>query len=347
MLRHLIAAPLPRSFARGSGPLAEGVPAVVLAAGEGRRLRPLTDTVAKPLVPVLNVPLLYWTARSLRDAGTTRVVINTHARAPQLSLAAVALTGTPGLDVRTVREPELSGPAGGLAACRAELPTADCYLVLSGDALTDVDLADLVRAHRSSGADLTILATGVPDPQRFGVLELRGSRVVCLREKPADPPPGAVVSCGVYVIGARALSLLDPADHALYDFKDVLPALLSAGLTVRAEVTRAGWSDIGHLDAFHRANLRALDAVPDQVATEVRLPGGTAWIQGSPSVSTDSVLRGSLIGDAATVGAGARLHNSVVGTGAWIGPGARVTDSVVLPGGYVAEGRTAESEVVL
>jgi len=320
---------------------------VILAAGEGRRLRPVTEHLAKPMVPVLNVPLLFWTAAALTEAGTTGLVANIHTRPSQLRDAADRLRERDGIELDLVAEGRLSGPAGGLAACRGLLPAADCCLVVSGDALTEVDLGEVVARHRAAGADLTIVAKRVPDAHRFGVLSLDGDKVVGLLEKPADPPPGSVVSCGVYVLSARGLARLDPAADEAYDFKHVVPAFLAEGLSVRAHRTDSYWTDVGTTEALRQANIHALRTTAlDRVAAPAGR--GELWWQGDVTCGEDLITTGPvLLGADAVVGDGAEIEQSVIGAGARVGAGARIRNSVVMPGAIVPAGRVVQEEVFL
>ncbi|MGH3842511.1 MAG: sugar phosphate nucleotidyltransferase [Pseudonocardiaceae bacterium] len=328
---------------------ASGVAGVILAAGRGRRLRPVTDDLAKPLVPVLNVPLLYWAAAALRTAGVEGLVVNVHVRGDQFEAAATALRDRHGVNLTLVREDRLSGPAGGLAGCREALPDAECSVVVSGDAFTDLDLAAVVLAHRGSAADLTIVATRVPDPHRFGVLRLRGTNVVGLDEKPPSASPDALVSCGIYVIQATALCLLDPSSHDAYDFKHVVPMLLAAGMSVHVYPTDTYWADVGTVDSLRATNLWALASVAvARVARPRAVDAGTVWEQGPSHLGLGvRVQRRALIGADAVVGARAVLDNSVIGPAAQVGAGAIVSESVVMPGAVVPAGAVVDNEVVL
>ncbi|MFJ4185188.1 sugar phosphate nucleotidyltransferase [Kitasatospora sp. NPDC089509] len=338
----LLAAPLPHTPVRRSPSTAA---AVVLAAGEGRRLRPVTEQLAKPLAPVLNVPLLYWNLAALDSGGFGPIVVNTWAKAEQVEEAARTLRRRGDQAPVLVREATLTGPAGGLAACRTALPDDRCCVVFSGDALTDLPPAELAEAHLASGADLTILATSVPDPHRFGVLSLSGDTVLGLQEKPASPPPDAMVSCGIYAVGPRAFRLLNPRPGHPYDFKDLVPELLAAGLRVRVHRLTGFWNDVGTTEALREANLWALRAVPDRVATQRQRDG--LWIQGTPRLADGLRAAEALVGDAASIGPGVTLRRCVVGPGARIGAGATVVDSVLLPGARVPDGRHIEAETVL
>lgn len=318
----------------------------MLAAGEGRRLRPLTETLAKPLAPVLNIPLLYWNV-TLLSGLTNRIAINSSYLSEQLTRASGLLGREFGRAPAVVEEPVLSGPAGGMLAARKALPGSTCFLVVSGDALIEEDHRDLVAAHRSSGADLTIAAKPVEDPRRFGVLELDGSDVVGLREKPADAPPGSVVSCGMYVIGDRAAGLLRPMPRTLYDFKHVVPELLAAGLSVRVHLQEGHWSDIGDVAALHTANLFALrSGLLERAASRSTDPHG-AWTQGPVSACRDLDATGPVcLGAGARIGPGCAVDRSVIGPYAHIGAGSRVRDAVLLPGARVPPGADIDHAVV-
>lgn len=323
------------------------MPAVILAAGEGRRLRPVTEHLAKPMVPVLNVPLLFWAVAALTDAGATGFVANVHTRADQLRDAAAGLRERHGVELDLVAEDVLSGPAGGLAACRDRLPDNDCCLVVSGDAVTEIDLGQVVERHRATGADLTIIAKRVPDAHRFGMLDLVGDEVVGLLEKPADPPPDAVVSCGIYVLSTRALARLDPDVDSAYDFKHVVPSFLAQGLAVRAHRTDAYWTDVGTPEALRQANLRALTT---GAISRVSAPAGHRELFSQGEVDCGSGLEAIgpvLLGADSVLGDGVVLERSVIGTGARVGAGARIRNSVVLPGAVVPAGQVLQEEVVL
>lgn len=344
-MRALIDAPLPRSFQRTTRAI--DIPAVLLAAGMGTRLRPVTEGLPKPLVPILNVPLLFWLVRTLHDAHATYLVANTYSFHEQMSAAAERLRDRDGITLTLVREDRLSGPAGGLAACRDMLPAADCYLVISGDAWAEFDVAELVDSHRRAGADLTILATTVSAPYRFGVLELvDGLDIVGLRARSRTAPPDALVSCGIYVVGERALRLLAPPATGEYDYKDFVPLLLSRGMTVKAHVLRGSWDDVGNLDAYLDVNLRALGS---GAASRVAAPGGPqVWLQPGATLGANVTVTGPvLVGSGAVVEPETVLGHAVVGPGAHVEAGASVIRSVVRSGASVAPGRSVQLEVVL
>jgi mannose-1-phosphate guanylyltransferase len=347
VIERLLAAPLPaRRRPEQYPPI--GVPAVILAAGAGRRLRPVTQTVAKPLVPVLNVPLLYWTVAMLRAAGASALVANVCAFAWQFRDAARRLERRNGVRLQLVAEDRLTGPAGGLTACRGALPEADCYLVTSGDAWTDTDLAAMVARHRMTGADLTILGTTVPDPRPFDVLALRGDEVTGMRERSPGTPRDAVVSCGIYVLSRRGLARLAPTGRD-YDFKHVVPDLVAAGLSVQVHRAEGHWTDIGNIAAYLELNLRAAETDLPASGALLSQTYPDLWCQRQCGQIPADVKVGaaSLVGAGASVGAGAVLDGAIVGQGARIGREATVRRALVLPGAEVPDGSTVAGEVVV
>ena len=344
LIAELISAPLPAST--GSRWALTGVPTIILAAGEGTRLQPVTYHLAKALVPILNVPLLYWTVARSIAVGSTQLVTNRHFLADQIYAASARLKGQAGVDLITVLEPRLTGPAGGVVACRESLPAADCYLITNGDLWCDVDLADLVAVHRQSGADLTITAVAVPDPWRFGVLELSGAHVVAMHEKIRDPPVDVLVNAGIYVINPRALGLLSAPGDGVYDFRDVVPMLLTAGLSVMAYRSAACWRDIGDCGTYLEANLSALGS--PAVALVATQATERLWVQGSrAAVAVSEIVGGAIIGHQALVADGALLDQAVIGPGASIGSGASVSRSVVMPCASVPSHHVVHDEIVL
>jgi NDP-sugar pyrophosphorylase family protein len=321
------------------------VPAVILAAGEGRRLHPVTAGWPKPLVPLANVPLLYRLVGALVDAGGLALVANVHAFPEHLRAAARILDERDLVRLDLVVESDLTGPAGGLAACRGALPAADTYFVTGGDVATDIDPGAVTEFHRAAGADLTIVATTVPDPHRFGVLQLDGAEVTAIREKPVDAPADAVVSCGVYVLSARAMAKLAPGTSE-YDFKHVVPELLAAGYRVVAYRTSEYWSDIGTPAAYLAANQRALRLhAPDSVAEKALF--GRLYSAGEELPGGGQAAGPCLLGSGATAAPGSVLDGVVAGPDAVIGSAAVVRGSLLLPGAVVPAAAEIVDEVIV
>jgi mannose-1-phosphate guanylyltransferase len=310
--------------------------AMVMAAGLGTRLRPLTYEVPKPMVPVANRPVIEHILRLLRSHGLGEVVANLH-WFPETIEDHLGDGSALGVELTFMREERLLGTAGGVRNARDFL-TADGgpFVVMAGDALTDVDLTALVVAHRSNGGIATLATKRVANTSEYGVI-VTGSdgRIQGFQEKP-DPAEALsdLANCMIYVLEPEVFDHFpgeDAPDFAL----DVFPALLDHDVPFHVHVSDAYWNDVGSPAEYLQGNL---DAVTGAVEVELEgelLTGGTEEDPaGQPGGWT---LSGpALISAAAEVGEGARLDGPlVVGPGARIGAGASIRRSVLLAGAEV------------
>lgn len=219
--------------------------ALLLAAGEGTRLRPLTLDRPKPMVPVAGHPMIAYALAWLRDNGVDTVAINLHYK-PDPILAYVGDGSAFGLSVVYSREPELLGSSGSLVPLKALFADESAFVVLYGDVLTNLRLADVVADHRASGADATVVLTTVDDPRRAGMVEMDERRWIRrFVEKPARwDGPASAANGGVYVLGPRVLDFLPAAGKHDFAF-DLFPAMIAAGARVRGHPSDALLLDIG------------------------------------------------------------------------------------------------------
>ncbi|MGW4365708.1 sugar phosphate nucleotidyltransferase [Nocardia takedensis] len=303
------------------------VDCLILAAGEGRRLRPLTDTTPKPMLPVANRPLLEHNVVLARKFGLTTIGINRH-HAPAAMTAYFGDGGEWDVDIVWRDEPELTGPAGALTAFADDLGD-DPVVVIAGDALHEICLSDLLTAHRNAGAALTLALAEVSDAGQFGVVALdERDRVVGFEEKPARlrGRPGSV-SCGVYCVQPEVVATIPRG--RVFDWKDVVPGLLAAGRTVLGWRYGGYWLDIGSPPAYLGANL-------DAAAGRVRCLA-------SDTANADGVLVGRDVG----LGADTRVIGPcVIGDGVEIGAGAVVARSVLLPGARIPRAAVVTDAIV-
>jgi NDP-sugar pyrophosphorylase family protein len=315
--------------------------AVVLAAGAGTRLRPLTLTAPKPMLPVGNKPLLAANFARLREAGLSRVGVNRQIEHAQIESCARDAERL-GVNVTWRVEKELTGPAGALLAFEDLLGSSE-LVVVSGDALHDIDVRALIAAHREGREQLTVVMQEVEDAGRYGVATLDADGYVAsFEEKPAwAAGKRALVSCGVYCIDT-ALVAAFPRGR-IYDFGStgLIAERLAAGQRVRAFVHRGYWTDIGTPQTYWQANL-------DVVAGRVSIPG-VVPTQGprGPQVLLGNVDGPVIVGRDVQIGRGASIVGpSVVGEGSKIEDGAIVQHSVLLPGSRVLAGQHVVGAIV-
>lgn len=233
--------------------------ALLLAAGEGTRLRPHTADRPKPMVPIAGVPMIDFALAWLARNGISDVAINLHYK-PERLVAHVGSGERYGLQVTYSREVELLGSAGALAPLRSYFAEAAEFVVLYGDILTDFALENALRRHRAAGADLTIVLTTVDDPTRAGIAELsRDGRIHRFVEKPASHEVfSSWANAGVYVCGPRVLDFVKESEPQ--DFgKHVIPAMIAAGAVVCGEPTDALVVDIGSPERMSEASRLAMD----------------------------------------------------------------------------------------
>jgi mannose-1-phosphate guanylyltransferase len=222
------------------------VKAFLLAAGVGSRLRPITDTIPKCMVPVDGRPLLDIWLEEFARAGVDEVLVNTHHLPDAVRGHLADHAGPPA--VRTVFEPELLGSAGTLAANRSWVAGEEFFLACNADNLTDFDLSALIKAHQGGGAIATLTAFHSPDPSAGGVLELDGSGLVTgFAEKP-ERPVSDLVNAGMYAFSPDVLDEIGPAPADIG--YHLLPALAGRA---RALVIEGFFCDIGTPEAYRRA----------------------------------------------------------------------------------------------
>ncbi len=231
--------------------------AVLLAAGLGTRLRPLTDSTPKCLVPLGERTLLDIWLDALGDLGADEVLVNTHHLADQVVAHVARRVGGP--PVRLLHEATLRGSAGTLRAARGLLDRDPWFLAVNADNLTDYDLGDLVAAHMGSGNLATITAFHAPRPSECGILEVdEDGCLVGFEEKPAEPR-GVLANAGLYAFGTEVLDLIDgpePRDIGTH----LLPRLVNQAHVVT--IGEAYLRDIGTPEALAEARLTWQQGVP-------------------------------------------------------------------------------------
>jgi mannose-1-phosphate guanylyltransferase len=327
--------------------------ALILAGGLGTRLRPLTYSRPKHLLPVANVPHIEHVFTLLERHGVDEVVLLTSYLAEAFE-ATVDRAAERGLRVRVVHEEEPLGTGGALKNAQ-HLVGDDTFLAFNGDVLTDVDLTAIVDWHRDRGAEASIVLTSVDDPSAYGVVPTEpDGRVLGFIEKPpAGEAPTNLVNAGVYVCEPRLLDRI-PAGRVCSAERELFPPMVDDG-SLFALGTDSYWMDIGTPEKYLQANIDALAgryvcsavAHPDE---KMALLDPGAKIHESAQVSSSCLGRGSRVeADAiveravllsgASVGVGATVRDAVLGERTVIGPGVVVESTAIGDGDIVDEER--------
>ncbi len=314
--------------------------AMILAAGLGTRLRPITYAVPKPMVPVLNRPVMEHTVRLLARHGFGESIANLH-WFPETIEAHFGDGSDFGLDLSYSHEERLLGTAGGVRNAAGFL--GDSFLVVAGDALTDIDLAAMREFHESHDGLVTMATKRVAETDQFGVVIAGGDgRVQGFQEKP-DPAEALsdLANTCIYMFRAEVFDYFpepgtsndagpgDPPEFADWA-KDVFPALLEADVPFYSHEIDAYWNDIGNLDELRQGNM---DALRGAVALEPGAPEVADGVRAASPLEGAEVTAPALIGAGVEIGAGARIDGpAVVGDGCRLGAGSIVRDAILLEG---------------
>jgi mannose-1-phosphate guanylyltransferase/phosphomannomutase len=319
--------------------------AVVMAGGEGSRLRPLTSGRPKPLVPVVGKPVMEHILTLLRKHGITEVVVTLQ----YLGSAIRDYFGDGsdfGMDITYVVEDSPLGTAGSVKNAQEYLD--EPFIVISGDALTDIDLTAAIRYHEEKQAMATIVLYSVPNPLEYGVVITRPDGAIeRFLEKPSW---GEVfsdqVNTGIYVLDPGVLNLLPPA--TVVDWSgDVFPRMLRDALPLYGYLAPGYWCDIGNLQTYYQANWDALSGAVD-VEIEGERRDGNVWVGENVEMGLDVRIVGpAYLGQECKIKAGAFINGPVcVGKYSVVDTGTKVSNSVIWTYSYIGENSRLRQAIV-
>ena len=309
--------------------------AIVLVGGQGSRLRPLTETTPKQMLPVAGVPFVTHLLLRAREAGIDHVVLSTSYKAEVFS-DHFGDGSALGIELDYVQETEPLGTGGGIRNVVSSLRAApgDPVVIFNGDVLTGHDIAGQIDAHVQSTAAVTLYLTEVDDPRRFGIVPTDGhGRVTAFLEKSEHPVTNRI-NAGCYVFRRDVIDLI-PAGRPVSVERETFPALLASDALVRAWVESAYWLDLGTPESFLLGSCDLVRGVVDSPAVPST---GESLVLGGASVAPDATLSGgTTVGGHAVVGAGAVLDRCVLFDGARVGARSRLTNCVVGRGAFIGD----------
>jgi mannose-1-phosphate guanylyltransferase/mannose-1-phosphate guanylyltransferase/phosphomannomutase len=310
--------------------------AMVLAAGLGTRLRPLTYEIPKPMVPVLDRPVMAHILGSLKRQGFDEVIANLH-------YFPDAVKNYFGDRVEYRYEEELLGTAGGVRNV-ADFFGDDPVVVISGDALTDVDLNALVERHRSAGGIGTLTVKHVEDTQEYGVvIHDADGRIQGFQEKP-DPAEALshLGNCGIYCFSPEIFDYFPEEPFADWA-NDVFPALLENDVPFHVHETKEYWNDVGSLAELRQGTWDALEGRLKIDLTGQPEGDPPVWIGQGVDIGSDVRLMGPVaIGDGCRIGDGAALRDTIVFPGTEVAPGTIAIGAILGRGGIVEAMRSLD-----
>lgn len=299
--------------------------ALILAGGKGSRLRPITYSTAKQLVPVANKPVIEYGVEAIREAGISDfgfIVGDSHAEIE------AAMGDGSRWDAKFTYIPQ-DAPLGLAHAVKTAKPYLgeERFIMYLGDNLIKTGVADLVKEFENDAFDASILLTQVPNPEEFGVAELDGDRVVRLEEKPKQPKSDYAL-VGVYLFGPSifdAIDTLQPSFRGEYEITDAIQKLIDWGKDVRSHIVTGWWKDTGTVQAMLEANRLILETMPHRI---------------------DGTVEDSEVDDSVSVGVGARVVSSCIRGPAVIGANCVIERAYVGPFTSIAAGTTLRNSEI-
>ncbi len=313
---------------------------LILSGGAGTRLRPITHTSAKQLVPVANKPVLFYGIEALVDAGVKEIGIIIAPETGDEIRAAAGDGSDFGAEITYIVQDEPAGLAHAVLTAEEFIGDSPFVMYLGDNLLAD-GLRGLVANFREFEPDALILLTPVSDPSSYGVAELEGEKVVRLVEKPKDPPSNLAL-VGVYLFGSSifdAARSLEPSWRGELEITEAIQRLIEGGHRVRSEVVGGWWKDTGQLADMLEANRLVLEEIESRLDGEIdegsRVEGRVILEEGATLVR--SVVRGP-----AVIGAGAHIEDAYIGPYTSIGEDVRicrseVEHSIILAGSVVED----------
>jgi mannose-1-phosphate guanylyltransferase len=316
--------------------------AIVLVGGEGTRLRPLTESLPKPALTLVDRPFLAYMIEWLAGHGVDDVVLACGFLPDALREALAGEEERAGVRIRYVTEPEPRGTAGAIRFAADALgdELGERFLALNGDVLTDLDLSALMRAHAEGGARATIGLYPVDDSSAYGLVSSDGEGAVSeFLEKTGTPVPGEI-NAGLYVLERSVLDLV-PAGETVSIEREVFPRLVGDGL--RCLCLDGYWMDIGTPQRYLQASW---DILEGRVKTRVEPTAPGTFVAADAEIGRAAAVGPrAVIGPSCRVGEEAEIRESVLLGGCVVGEGARVIDSILSSGVTVAAGATLEGAV--
>jgi mannose-1-phosphate guanylyltransferase / phosphomannomutase len=311
--------------------------AVVMAGGEGSRLRPLTSRRPKPLAPIANKPVMHHIVELLAQHGITEVVATLHYLADEIE-SYFGDGSAHGVSMHYVVEDTPLGTAGAVKMAE-DLLGGETFVIISGDAMTDVDLTALIEAHRRAGNAATIALWRVNNPLEFGVVIADDDgRITRFLEKPSwGEVFSDTINTGIYVLEPDVLTYMEAGKN--YDFsKDIFPLLLRDGKRLGGHVISEYWADVGNLQQYQQANYDALTGAVRTQRPRNQIDD-TVWAGDGCEIDASATIRGQVqFGDGVTVGPGALIEGpACIGSGSILEAGARVRHSVLWENVYVGD----------
>ncbi len=314
--------------------------AMIMAAGVGSRLEPLSSIVPKPMVPLANKPAMDILIQHLSKFGIRNIVANTYYKAEEIQN--YYKENNFGINFNFIKETELSGTAGGLKKCQFFFNEKEDFIVMSGDGLTDLDINKAYEAHVNSNAIATIILKEVEHSQvnKYGIVVLdEDNSVKSFQEKPAvNEAKSNLANTGIYIFKYDIFNLIP--ENTFFDFaKNVFPMLLNNKIKINTYVMEGYWSDIGSLDQYHQSNIDLLNHAVNSYKPVVNISMQGLYIKGdNTQIKNDIKIQGyCILGNNCKIGNNVKIINSILWNNIDISDNVVIENSIILSNSKVNE----------
>lgn len=330
---------------------------IIMAGGQGSRLRPITDFRPKPMVEVLGRPVIDFVKDSMIQGGVDSLIVTTGYRGEMLA-AHVEQWNSESISGRINQEDTPMGTAGSVRLLLNEITST--VIIGSGDSVASFDVAALLQAHKDSGAKATMALWEVEDPSPFGIVglstsnegevdgELREGYIRKFKEKPAPEEAFSnVINAGLYILEPDVMALVPEGEK--YDFsKNLFPRLLEMGWPMYAKAIDGVWFDVGSPNELIRAQhvlIEQRDALPFPMP-EGSVDGNGSFVSNTATLDSVVKLHKSVIAKNCSVGGGSSLHETVLMQGARVGSNVALSGCILSPGAVVEDNVSAANLVL-
>ena len=307
--------------------------AMIMAAGVGSRLEPLSSVVPKPLVPLANVPTMDILVKHLASFGINNIVANTFHKAE--AIQEHYKKNNFGVNFEFIKEVELSGTAGGVKKCQFFFDEGQDFIIMSGDGLTDLDITKAYESHKNSGSIATIVIKEIERKETFKygiVVPDEKGYVSSFQEKPAvEEAKSNLANTGIYIFNYKIFDFI-PA-NTFYDFaKNVFPSILESGLKINTFVHKGYWSDIGSLDQYHQSNIDLLNHTINSYKPVVVRTLNGQYTKGENVIFADGVCikEDCIIGNNCKIGKNTIIKNSIIWDNVEIADNLTIENAIIL-----------------
>ena len=306
--------------------------AMIMAAGVGSRLEPLSSVVPKPLVPLANMPTMDILVKHLVSYGIKDIVSNTYHKAEAIQEHYSACNIA---NMEFIREIELSGTAGGVKKCQFFFDEGDDFIIMSGDGLTDINIEAAYESHKKSNAIVTIVAKDVAHKEvsKYGIIVPdKNGFVESFQEKPSlEEAKSNLANTGIYIFNYEIFNFIP--ENTFYDFaKNVFPSIMESGLKINTYIHTGYWSDIGSLDVYHQSNIDLLNkAIKTYQPTVTKTTNGQYTVGKNTAIPTDiSIEKDCIIGSNSNLGKNVTIKNSIIWDNVTIADVVEIEHSIIL-----------------